>query len=142
MLKSVEFSLGHLDFFSMPGAPYLETDLKEAYLDRNVLLNSIISAKGYVVAIPGLRLMGPGIAELFSLVSYEIKKHQLEYTKIIRTLLEDYARQYNLHKLIFTVRETDSYADKWARVLGFKKEGFIEGFGSDGSNHHLYGRRM
>jgi hypothetical protein len=117
----------------------LQKDMQFASRQNHFILYTLFTTTE-AIAIIGFRRMGPGIAELFSIASENIYKYKLEYVKKVRVFIKSFPELYGLHKLIFTVEESQEWAFKWAKILGFKKEGYLEGYDVAGNNHHLFGR--
>jgi len=142
MLKFKKFEMQDLEFFT-PREQFksLYTDMEKATTQSHFTIWTIYSGKK-VVSILGFRRMGPGIAELFSLVSNDVHIYKLEYVKKVRIMLRAFPKTFGLHKLIFTVNEEDKWAYKWAKLLGFDEEGYLKKYDILGNNHILFGRAV
>lgn len=88
------------------------------------------------IACAGLMDIWPGRAMAWSYLAESAGPHLIAVTRAVRTFLD-----------LKAPRRTELYVDagfepgyRWAELLGFKREGYLEAFESDGRDQVLYAR--
>lgn len=92
------------------------------------------------IAIIGWTLLFPGVADLWSLVSEEIKKYGKSFYKFCMTLMEFGNYNLGIHRFQMTVRVGNKELIRWSEALHMKCEGLMEKFGPDKSDYFLFAR--
>jgi len=85
-----------------------------------------IMYKGKPVCVFGCLIYWDGVAEMWSLISDDIRRFPLCLTRCGRTWADICEIAFNLHRLEITVKASDERETKWAYALGFTHESFME----------------
>jgi hypothetical protein len=99
-----------------------------------------IMYKDKPVCVFGCLLYWNGVAEMWSLISDDIRRFPLFLTKCGRTWADICEVAFKLHRLEITVRASDERATKWAFALGFKHESFMEKYSARREDFNLFVR--
>lgn len=142
-LRIIPYRPGHLDCLNQKGIFHSETE-NEARLEEfahhpSVHVRTVLM--GHVpLAIVGLILMRPGVAELFSITAVEVKDFPIAFHRTVLSLIHDVERDFKLERLSMTVREDYEEGHRWAESLGFSCEGVLKNYAPGKVNHVLYAR--
>ena len=146
MIKVVDFKPGHLDFFQIQESPDMGAVSFEKFageletlvqVDR-AAIRSIISP-GNVLAIVGIIKLSTGVVECFAFLAEGFERHAISLHKNILRMLE-YVEKMGYHRIQLTVVDGFEKAEKWAKSLGFEKEGLMRGYDLNKKSHYLYAR--
>ncbi len=97
---------------------------------------------GHPIAIFGCIWLGKTVLHLWSLLSEEVRKTPIEFFKTCRELMNWLAEKYQIRRFQMDVRTDFTEGSNFASALGFKCEGVMHKFHSDGSDCYLYGRTL
>lgn len=95
-----------------------------------------------VLATGGVHRMWDGVGEAWLLVGkegYEKPRTVARYTDLIFQHIQE---EYDLFRIQASVSALDIVANRYARWLGFEKEGIMRKYGPDGSDYIRYARVM
>lgn len=81
----------------------------------------------------------PGVAEVFALLSKDIKGSR-GFHKAVKTLVDGAFEEFKVHRLQMVVRADFTMGKKWASSLGFEPEGLMKKYGPNGDDYVLFGR--
>lgn len=133
MIKIVKYEPSHLENFTP----------KYCHKSELVQINTeavTFMRDGVPIAIFGGYLLFPGCLQVWGLVSEEIHKTPIAFFKSAKLLLEYYIDTLKLRRVQINVRTDYPEGWRWAVALGFKSEGVMTKFGTDGSDHWLFAR--
>lgn len=119
----------HMDTMAMRPGVCLE--LARANLGRGPSY-SLVGAAGEVLAVAGLVLAWPGVSEAWLAVNPEVSGHGLSLVRECRSWMEMLRKSLGLVRIQVHVRATDKEALRFARMLGFEREGYCRKFTPDG----------
>lgn len=91
-------------------------------------------ADGHVICVGGALLERDGVAELWSIPTQYIKRYPIFYFKAIRRIIGDAKTRYQLRRLQTLTGLNDVVSYNLHKHLGFKFEGVMEKYYSDGSD--------
>jgi hypothetical protein len=139
MIRILPFHQGHLDFFT---AKYdygnIEKDLVHALESRQSTILTLASDTS-VIAILGINLQRPGLGELWMLVGADLDRYFVSFQKSVDELLSK-TKEMNIHRLQMSVDCTFETGIRWAKHMGFKEEGVMEAYDSQGRDHFLFAK--
>ncbi len=87
-----------------------------------------------VIAVFGLVLRWPGVADIWAIVGDKTRGHGLGFTRKVKALMRQFADELSLWRIGATVREDLVEYQAWLELLGFEKEGVESQAAPDGSN--------
>ncbi len=120
--------------------PTLLKRMDELALSRESYSNTYINGLDEVIAIIGLTMLWPRVAEIWAVISEDVKKEPISFHKRIMHALHFYAENLDIKKYQVYVKAEYSDGKKWMHNLGFKIEGLLEKFGADGKDYVIMGR--
>lgn len=144
-LRLVPFAPAHLDLIE----PYAEEAIVLAPgVDRHRLAVAYAEAGpaatflagGDAIAIAGLAMMWPGVAEGWALVGPGAARHPAAFRRAVGRAIETVRREKRLHRLQFAVLANHGRARRLARSLGFEEEGPLRRYGPGGEDFVRYAR--
>lgn len=141
-LTVVDFKEGHMDL--MPRMRYTAVE-KDELVNRLMRLKSTAVIKTIIfhdmaIGIVGISPLNNGVAEVFSILTDNIKFIPILFHKTMKTLLQSYIDLMKLHRVQCTVREGYESGIKWANSLGFTAECLMKKYGPDKQNYWLFAR--
>lgn len=92
-----------------------------------------------VLAIYGINILN-GVGTIWGIVSEDVYKYKKTFAKASKTLIKTYFIGLKLRRLQLTVPASVPEREQWTEFLGFKEEGCLEKFGTDGVDHYIYGK--
>ena len=96
---------------------------------------------GKPVAAFGAVRLWPGVEEVWSLLGDSSRSYAKTLTRIAVQFVDFRVISGDLHRVQMTVRCSDMRAVRWAKdALGFKIEGLMERYGTDGSDFYMMAR--
>ena len=139
MIKSVPFSLGHLDIFEPGGTgEYSEEGVIDFYKNpRYEMVSMICDSK--VISILGILPLRIGTAEVWLLPSVHVSKYKLGFFREVGKLIESFTEKLDLKRVQATVREDFTVGIKFLTKLGFMFEGRLNKY-DNGVDHYLMAR--
>ena len=93
---------------------------------------ALMNREGETLAVGGLALAWPGVAEAWLAVNPEASRHPVSLVRACRDMLERLRALLGLIRIQVHVRATDKAALKFSAVLGFENEGLCRKFTPDG----------
>ena len=143
MISVIPFEMEHLDDFKIKEEfPDLRENMEINYNNPSRDLLSLVR-DGEVVCLAGLNHHHPGVGELWLIPGYLVDHYKAEFFKTIHRLIYRFVfPELKMHRLEIAIAEGWEKGQKWAEKLGFKKEGLMEAYYNDYSNHYLYARVM
>lgn len=142
MINLVEFNESHIDEIN-PKFPIknMKTDLNQAIKDFRFDIATLWHSKeNRAIAIAGICHHREGLGELFLIPDKNVSAFKLSFFKTVKALVEYYLYELNMRRLQLTIAEEWKAGKKWARLLGFKEEGYLVGYGPTGGNEYMFGR--
>ncbi len=88
----------------------------------------------------GVMVVWAGVGEAWVLGSPDVAKHGKQVYKMCKQGLDAAEKHFNLRRIQATVIEVKFDWIRFAKVLGFKKEGTMFGYGPDGKDYALMAR--
>lgn len=102
--------------------------------------NTFLNENEEVIAIVGLTLLWPRVADIWAVISDDVKKSPISFHKRIKHALSFYSEKLDIKRYQVFVQSEYSDGCKWMKVLGFKVEGLLEKFGPEGKDYYIMGR--
>lgn len=135
MITVIPFKQEHLD----------KIELKENYMEsecpKTVCNTAFTFMEGEtVLAIIGGFAFVPGVIHFWAFISKHVRKFPIEFHKRCMDVLDWYEREEKPRRIQWEVRADYPMGQRWAESLGLVKEGLMQAWGSDGSDHYLYAR--
>lgn len=142
-VQPVQFQPEHLDQI-LPRAVFGGDDLLKprilAFAGNPLNRVRTITFDGKPVAIVAMLFMWPGVAEVVSVTSEDVKKAPVSFHRLVRDLMMVHAKNMKLHRLQVTAKCDFAAGKRWIEALGFSLEGTLQQFGPDRANYYIYGR--
>lgn len=92
------------------------------------------------VALAIMNSVFPGVVELWSVLTDEVKSHP----KLLHTsglfVVEALDKNENVHRIQSLVERGDTTAYRWMERLGFEEEGLLKQYGPDRKDYHMFAR--
>jgi len=95
---------------------------------------------GFVIAVGGVALLWAGVGEGWVIASDRIYSHGIGVARSTRRLLDTMAKAEKLHRIQSAVLTSDERLPRFAKFLGFQREGEMRNYGVDKKNYDLYSR--
>lgn len=96
-----------------------------------------------VVAVVGVVMPRPGVANCWSLIARDIHDNGVVLTRRVQREISKIQKEYELRRMDMLVQCNQLTHIRWAKFLGFNQETKDEGirnFGENGENYHLMAR--
>lgn len=93
-----------------------------------------------VLAIIGLSVVWPGVAEVWAVTGEAISKAPVSFHKAVKETLNHYMTALNLHRVHMNVSVDYRRGQRWAESLGFHCESRMNKFGPDQADFYQYAR--
>lgn len=87
----------------------------------------------------GLHAVNPGVYEVWAVNTTNFSKYKIEYTRYMKSKL-DFALSTGVARRIQIYTRLDKGLDKWAKALGFTKEGVHPKLGPNSEDMVSWGR--
>ncbi len=124
---------------AFPHSPLSSDAERERVLDNS--MNFVLERDGEILVIGGVIPLWEGVAEVWIDLADEHKlRSGYRIARSIRKFVEAMARQLDLQRLQMTCEEGEFGAIRFAGFVGFKYEGTMPFYGSDGETHLRYGK--
>lgn len=125
-----------------------DMDLKVAgkdYIERikkSIVRSEVLTAQkdGEILAITGLILIHPGMAEIWSFTGKAADKCKVLFAQLSVMIVGFWIKKYNLHRLQANVYHEHTQSIRWLEWLGFEREGLMRKFGFLKDDFYLYAR--
>ena len=98
--------------------------------------------KDEIVAIFGLIVHWAKVAECWAVVSDLAHNKPLTFHRQVLSVINEYEKKFSLHRMQITVRSDYVIGCRWAKSLGFKREGLMKKYMPNGGSHYLYARTV
>jgi hypothetical protein len=92
------------------------------------------------IAVIGMSLLWPGVADVWGVISEDVRKCSLSFHKRVKHSLDYHAECLNIKRYQVFVRVGYKEGRKWAETLGFRVEGALDYFGPEGDAYYIMGR--
>lgn len=102
-------------------------------------MRTLVSEHG-PVAIVGICPVGGSLWEAWGFTDKRICRHIFSFSRSVRDLLDFYGGQYGIKRYHLYVKSGFKWADKFARLFGFKPDDIISGLAWDGGSMNRYVR--
>jgi len=99
-----------------------------------------IDDEGDIIAIGGVSLLWPGVGAGWVLTSPLMVKYKIWTHRIIRDILNKAIKVHNLHRIESIILKNHGVSCKWVKRLGFRKEGLLRKYDSQGNDYWLVAR--
>lgn len=143
MIKVIPFKPGHQDFLKPKAIydrfPTLLERLDVVYENPNVYPYTLV-LQNQPIAIAGLNTLLEGVADVWAVVSDDVRRRPLEFHKRILQLIETGVEKLGLRRIQMTVHEDHEEGHRWAKSLGFRDEALLRKYGPLGTDMVLYAR--
>ncbi len=93
-----------------------------------------------IIAIIGLRIARPGLAEGWALLSDGIKIFPIEFHKRVLNFIRFHTKYFSIRRWQVTVKADFEVGNKWIKALGFSYEGCLKKFSTNGDDYSIWGR--
>lgn len=94
---------------------------------------------GQPVAIVGTQPVHPGVCEAFAYGTSRFPRIALSLTRYVLSVIKPALIEAGFHRLQCKSQSTHTDAHRWLERLGFKAEGTLKHYGSDGSDFIQFG---
>lgn len=141
MIKVEAFKQAHLDGF-VPREVFFglrdQMLANQLHQDRTVL--SLLK-DDKLICLAGAIFSRKGSAEVWIIPSKLINECKHEFVKTINGIINNLVMgKLNCHRVTMAVEPTFAKACKFAKILGFKKEGLMKAYSDTGIDHILYAK--
>jgi RimJ/RimL family protein N-acetyltransferase len=144
MLKCIPYKPGHLDLLTIKEIHSSEAEGMEARVNATAAMpcshTQTIIAEGRPIALVGLTVFRPRVAEVWAVMGEEIRLYPIAATRTVRKLVDTYERQLGLQRMQMMVKEDHPEAQRFAELMGFEKEGVFRKYGHDQANYGMFAR--
>lgn len=136
MIEVVSFKAEHLEAIKAREchASEMRSGIRPSQPIHTFLLN------GQPLAIFGGVHVHKRFFSAWALISEDVTKIPVEFTKKTKRLLDAYMETYDLFRLDIQVRADYRVGQRFADFLGFRCEGKMERYGWDGCDYLMYAR--
>jgi hypothetical protein len=122
-----------------------DTEIKQLILKfykHQEVYSYVHEETGEVLCIFGATVLFKGVAEFWTVVTKKdiLSKHQVEFVKLMRVMIDKYAALNDMKRVQITVPSRTVNGKKWGEVLGFELEAVMKNYGWDNSDHYLFAR--
>ena len=143
-MKIVEFEMEHLDKIKHRSVFNQQVDTARRLIEKHhgggvIDMRSIVHGDE-VAAVTGMSFLWERVGQVFTLTSDVVYEEPIAFHKAILGLLRYAELEYNLHRIEAHVVEHYAQGRKWLEACGFRLEGIMRKFDSEGNNHYLYAR--
>ena len=144
MIKSIPFSMGHMDLLRLSDVHSDDATLIDDYKSGGVsstFIETIIEdQKLMVMGVMNGILINSKCMEVCMMVGDNADLNPIGFTRHVRRSIDRYNTELGLSRVQCTIRDGFPHLIKWMKVLGFKKESTLERWGPTGENYSLYAR--
>jgi hypothetical protein len=95
---------------------------------------------GHIVGCAGIIPLWEGVGEAWFIGADRIQKHTLSAVRFVKQVFKDKQDNGDYIRLHANVRADWPEAIKFAKLVGFHKEGYMKKFGPDGLDYLVMGR--
>lgn len=92
------------------------------------------------IAVIGGTFIYPKVMSVFSLLTKEIRKIPIAFTKEVKRIISVYFQTCQLNRMQMEVRANHSRAYFWAQALGFEPEARMKNYGLTNEDYILFAR--
>lgn len=111
-----------------------------AVLDASGMGRGVVAAVGHVpVACMGYQPRHPGVCEVFAFGTNAFDRVALSLTKHALRVMKPAMLDAGFHRAQCLSRHDHVTAHRWLEHMGFKREGVLSQYGSDGSDYIQFG---
>tara|TARA_R100001530_G_scaffold135677_1_gene113509 strand:+ start:543 stop:974 length:432 start_codon:yes stop_codon:yes gene_type:complete len=141
MIEIKRFKLRHLvDFEPKYPFPNIMKNMEFNMADSNRECLSLMREKK-LICVAGINYLRPGAGEVWLVPGIAVDKYKFEFYKTVRWLLDEYLIDHKkLHRLEMAIEDKWEKGIRWAKSLGFEREGFMKQWSPDKKDHILYAR--
>jgi hypothetical protein len=142
MISTIDFMPGHMDFMTLKKCHEGESvvdNFSTLWREPGAILKTLV-ADEKPVAVIGLLHLRNGVAECIMGCGDSVDSHAVSFVKTVRSLHEEYVEKLKLHRIQITIRSDHRDLIRWADFLGFKQEGLMSAYGSQGADYFMYAR--
>lgn len=145
--KYVQFEPSHLTNFkaleSYGSKQMSDQDRKQHIINQSLAGDTISAIVGDdVVAIFGVFIMWPGVAEAWSLFDSKARRYRIAMSKGALAFFDIITILNDLHRVQITVKKNDERAVAWAKFLGFTSEGLMKAYSADKEDYYMMRRNL
>jgi len=112
---------------------------KEAFGEIGTPAVSVMDGTDPLGIIGGFQV-DPGILHAWALLSDQILRSPVAFTKAVKKLADHWLEDKGMRRIQIAVRVDHPAGRSWAQVLGFKVEGVLKHYGPDGADYFMMGR--
>jgi hypothetical protein len=104
---------------------------------------------GFTICFPGTdnpmavlsgRFVYPRVLRAFTLVDVEVENFTIYYVKQLRRAIEMCFSKWKVARMEVVMRADQAWCEKWAKLLGFEKEGVMRRYGDELCDYYLFAR--
>jgi len=145
MLRLLPFQAEHVRYMDL-------LDRDKWILDSNNLARFAqmheLRGKGYTMGVAGGKIIACGgidlwwdhVGEAWMLLTPYAVKYPVAVVRLTREFLGRLSEEMDLKRVQANIRVTDTVSFKFIELMGFKREGTMKSFGTDGTDYYMYGR--
>ncbi len=136
------FTPEHLDHLDIRSFEAKELEFAEDIRRSIVVLPDCFTGieAGQVVAIAGIYVIWPGVADAFVISTPLVEKYPKAFHRAILRGLLHLCQKRHIRRLQTAVHVDHKVSRKWIKRLGFRPEGLMRAYGPDGSDYIRYAR--
>jgi hypothetical protein len=143
MINTREFHVEHLASLNKREVYKAFHGLDEQYTklssSENVVMYTICD-DDRPIAVVGANMVWPGFMMAWGILSDDIVKKPIAFTKEIKRLFDVHFEELSLYRVSMEVKADFCPGVKWMRLLGFDLEGTMKKWGPDKSDYYLFAR--
>ena len=104
------------------------------------LAYSILDPQGHVIAVMGATPLHRNSIEVWALVDKKAVKQSKYYSHATKFLIEHNFDMLNMVRMQVIIKADQKWADRWAKFLGFEREGVLRRYGEEAEDHVIYAK--
>ena len=141
MIKITEFKLEHLIGFIQTQSDMDLEPIMCANMENNSRdILSLLGKEG-LICIAGMNYLRKGVGELWLIPGTLVEKNKLEFYKTVKSLIYGYVfKELGMHRLEMAIKADWEKGLKWAKSLGFSKEGYMREWNDKREDHILFAK--
>lgn len=97
-------------------------------------------SNGHVIAVGGVAPLWPGVGEGWVVCSAKVFDHGVGVARSTRGLLDEMAANHNFHRIQSAVLTGNERLERFAKFLGFQREGIMRRYGTDQKDYAIFAR--
>jgi hypothetical protein len=132
----IPYKIDHLDLFDLKYGEDKDTLKYETYIREDIGEKGVTAKlNGRPIFSCGMQLINSKVGQCWIVSSKYISGSKLGTVKVVRELLDSFAKEHKLKRVQTLVDE--KFID-WIRLFGFKQESVMEKIKDDGGDRYMY----